>query len=248
MSKTVLITGGSRGIGRATALLCGARGWSVAVNYRRDAAAAAETVALVEQAGGRAVALAGDVAEDAAHPAMWAAAAEALGPVTALVANAGIAAEAGPLAGMAPARLRRMIEVNTVGTLLTMREAALRMGRSHGGQGGTAVIVSSAAARLGSAGVFVDYAASKGALDTLTLGLGQELIGDGIRVNGVRPGLIETDIHDDMAWDGRLDQLAPTTPIGRAGSAQEVAEAIVWLLDEASSYVVGSLLDVAGGR
>lgn len=248
MRKTVLITGAGRGIGRATAILCGRRGWSVGVNYRRDGAAAMATAKAVEAAGGRAALVPGDVTEDAAQADMWDATAAAFGPVDAVVVNAGIAAEACGLAEMAPDRIRRMVEVNLTGALLTLREAALRMGRSRGGPGGAAVIVSSAAARLGSAGVFVDYAASKGGLDTLTIGAGQELIRDGIRVNAVRPGLIETEIHDDMAWEGRLEQLAPSVPIGRSGSAEEVAEAIVWLMEDASSYVVGSILDVAGGR
>lgn len=248
MSKVVLITGASRGIGRATARALGALGWSVGVNYRRDADAARVTVEEVERAGGQAVAIAGDVADETAVVAMFDATENAFGRISALVNNAGIVAPSMPLADMDAARLKRLFDVNVLGAYLCAREAARRMSTDRGGAGGVIVNLSSAAARLGSPNEYVDYAGSKGAIDTLTLGLAKELGPRGVRVNAVRPGLIDTEIHASGGKPERAAQLGAQTPLGRPGSADEVAEAIVWLLTDASSYVSGTLLDVSGGR
>lgn len=247
-TKTVLITGGGRGIGRSTAILCGARGWNIGVNYATDAKAADETVAAVAEAGGSAIAVAGDVREEADVAAMFDATIAAFGALDGVVNNAGIVAPGSPLADMDAARIRRIVDVNVMGALFVAREAARRMEQSRGGQGGAIVNVSSMAARLGSPGEYVDYAASKGAIDTLTIGLSKELAGDGIRVNAVRPGLIETDIHASGGAPDRAQRLGAQTPLGRAGKPQEVAEAIVWLLSDASSYTTGALIDISGGR
>ncbi|MGH8779110.1 SDR family oxidoreductase [Paraburkholderia sp.] len=248
MSPVVLITGASRGIGRATARLLGARGWSVGVNYARDAAAAQAAVAEVQHAGGRAIAIPGDVSDEAAVVAMFDATEQAFGPLTAFVNNAGIVAPSMPLADMDAARLKRLFDVNVFGAYLCAREAARRMATDRGGAGGAIVNVSSAAARLGSPNEYVDYAGSKGAIDTMTIGLAKELGPRGIRVNAVRPGLIDTEIHASGGRPDRAAVLGAQTPLGRSGSADEVAEAIVWLLTDAASYVNGTLLDVTGGR
>ncbi len=248
MSKTILVTGGSRGIGRATAILCATRGWSVGVNYASNADAAAETVAAVEAAGARAIAIRGDVSVEADVVAMFDKTEVAFGPIHGVVNNAGIIATRLAFAEHDTARWRRMIDVNVMGAFIVAREVARRMAVSRGGGGGTLVNLSSVATRLGGPGEFVDYAATKGAIDALTTGLGRELAGDGVRVNGVRPGLIDTDIHIDGGWPERAKELGSTVPQGREGSAEEVAEAIVWLLSEASSYVVGATIDVTGGR
>ncbi|MFM0162969.1 SDR family oxidoreductase [Paraburkholderia sediminicola] len=248
MTKTVLITGGSRGIGRATARLLGARGWSVGVNYAQNLAAAQETVAEVERAGGHAVPIAGDVASEADVIAMFDTLQEKFGRLDALVNNAGIVAPSSQLADMDLARLKRMFDVNVLGAFLCAREAARRMSTTRGGAGGVIVNISSAAARLGSPNEYIDYASSKGAVDTMTIGLAKELGPQGVRVNAVRPGLIDTDIHASGGKPERAAQLGATTPLGRPGSADEVAESIVWLLSDAASYVTGALLDVTGGR
>ncbi|MFL9993965.1 SDR family oxidoreductase [Paraburkholderia sediminicola] len=248
MTKTVLITGGSRGIGRATARLLGARGWSVGVNYAQNLAAAQETVAEVERAGGHAVPIAGDVASEADVIAMFDTLQQKFGRLDALVNNAGIVAPSSQLADMDFARLKRMFDVNVLGAFLCAREAARRMSTTRGGAGGVIVNISSAAARLGSPNEYVDYASSKGAVDTMTIGLAKELGPQGVRVNAVRPGLIDTDIHASGGKPERAAQLGATTPLGRPGSADEVAESIVWLLSDAASYVTGALLDVTGGR
>ncbi len=244
----LLVTGGSRGIGAAVCRRAGAAGWSVTINYQANATAAAETAAAVTAAGGQAVALPGDVTAEAEVVGLFDAAAAALGPVTHVVANAGIVAPGAMLADMSVERMRRVIDTNVIGTLLTAREAARRLARSRGGPGGAIVIVSSMAARLGAPGEYVDYAASKGALDTLTVGLARELAAEGIRVNAVRPGLIDTDIHASGGAPDRAARLGATTPLGRPGTATETAEAIFWLLSEAASYTTGSILDVSGGR
>jgi NAD(P)-dependent dehydrogenase (short-subunit alcohol dehydrogenase family) len=248
MTKTVLITGGSRGIGRATARLLGARGWSVGVNYAQNLAAAQETVAEVERAGGHAVPIAGDVASEADVIAMFDTLQQKFGRLDALVNNAGIVAPSSQLADMDLARLKRMFDVNVLGAFLCAREAARRMSTTRGGTGGVIVNISSAAARLGSPNEYIDYASSKGAVDTMTIGLAKELGPQGVRVNAVRPGLIDTDIHASGGKPERAAQLGATTPLGRPGSADEVAESIVWLLSDAASYVTGALLDVTGGR
>lgn len=248
MPKTILVTGGSRGIGRATARLAGARGWAVGLNYAGNAAAAAEAVREVEAAGGRAVAIRGDVAVEADAIRLFDETEAVFGPLEGLVNNAGIVAPVSSLADMSAERLRRMFEVNVLGAYLCAREAARRMALGRGGRGGAIVNVSSVASRLGSPNEFVDYAGSKGAIDSLTIGLAKELGPEGVRVNAVRPGLIDTDIHVSAGRPDRAATLGAGAPLGRAGSAEEVAEAILWLLDDASSYVSGALLDVSGGR
>ncbi|WP_206953098.1 SDR family oxidoreductase [Trinickia acidisoli] len=246
--RVVLITGAGRGIGRTTACMLGAQGAAVGVNYVRDLAAAQQTADDVERAGGRAVLLPGDVAEETAVVAMFDELETAFGSVDALVNNAGIVAPSQPLAEMDVARLKRMFDVNVLGAYLCAREAARRMSTDRGGRGGVIVNVSSAASRLGSPNEYVDYAGSKGAVDTMTIGLAKELAPRGVRVNAVRPGLIETDIHASGGQPQRAATLGAQTPLGRPGSAEEVAQAIVWLLSDAASYVNGALLDVSGGR
>jgi NAD(P)-dependent dehydrogenase (short-subunit alcohol dehydrogenase family) len=223
-------------------------GWSVGVNYREDAKAADAVVETIAKSGGRAVALKGDVAVETDAVAMFDAAAKALGPLTAVIANAGIIAPTAKLADMSAERMRHIFEVNTLGAFLTAREAARRMSKSLGGTGGSIVLMSSAAARLGSPNLYIDYAASKGAIDTLTLGLAKELGPEGVRVNAIRPGLIDTEIHASGGEPDRAHVLGATAPLGRPGSAEEIAEAAIWLISDAASYVTGALLDVAGGR
>ena len=248
MSRTILITGGSRGIGRATAILAGKRGWSVGVNYLANAEAAAETVRSVVAAGGQAIAIQGDVSLEREVIAMFDAAEAAFGPITALVNNAGVVADKSPLAEMTLERMRRVFEINVLGAYLVAREGARRMPTDRGGPGGAIVNVSSMAATLGSPGQYVDYAGSKGAIDALTIGLGRELAAGGVRVNGVRPGIIETGIHASGGEPDRAALLGPSAPMGRAGTAAEVAEAIIWLLSDAASYTTGASIDVSGGR
>jgi NAD(P)-dependent dehydrogenase (short-subunit alcohol dehydrogenase family) len=248
MPKTILITGASRGIGKAAALMAGRRGWSVGVNYVRDEEGANAVVREIERSGGKGVALHGDVAFEADILAMFEGAARALGALDGVVVNAGVVAPAARLADMSVQRMRRIFDVNVLGAYVCAHEAARRLSRSSGGKGGSIVLVSSAAARLGGAGQYVDYAGSKGAIDTLTLGLSKELGPEGVRVNAVRPGIIDTDIHASGGEPERARQLGATTPLGRPGSADEVGEAILWLLGDASSYVTGAILDVTGGR
>lgn len=248
MSKTILVTGGSRGIGRAVAHLAGARHWRVGVNYTSHEAAARDTVAEVERLGGQAIAIRGDVAVEADVIALFATLEQAFGPLDGLVNNAGIVAPSSRLVDMSLERLRQVFDTNLLGSFLCAREAARRLSKSRGGRGGAIVNLSSAAARLGSPNEYVDYASSKGAIDTFTLGLARELGPDGVRVNAVRPGLIDTEIHASGGQPERAAQLGAGTPLGRPGSAAEVAEAVVWLLSDAASYVTGALLDVAGGR
>lgn len=248
MSETILITGGSRGIGRAVAIMAGGRGWSVGVNYAGNAAAADATVKAVEQAGGKAIALRGDVAREADVIAMFDQTEKALGPLTGVVNNAGIVAPAAPLAEMSADRLSRMFEVNVVGAYLVAREAARRLSTDRGGKGGSLVNLSSAAARLGSPNEYVDYAGSKGAIDTMTIGLSKELGPRGIRVNAIRPGLIDTEIHASGGAPDRAFRLAAQVPLGRPGTADEVARMILFLLGAEGAYVNGALIDVTGGR
>jgi NAD(P)-dependent dehydrogenase (short-subunit alcohol dehydrogenase family) len=246
--KAILITGAGRGIGRATALLAGAAGWSVGINFVSDAAAAHATAEQVRAAGGRAATLRGDVAKEADVIGMFDAAVTELGPLDGVVINAGIVAPSQPLADMSAERIQRIFDTNTVGAYLCAREAARRLSRSRGGRGGSIVIVSSVAARLGSPGEYVDYAGSKAALDTLTIGLSKELGPEGVRVNAVRPGLIDTDIHASGGQPDRAARLGRNAPLGRPGRADEIAAAIFWLLSDAASYASGALLDVSGGR
>ncbi len=247
-ARVVLITGASRGIGRATAVMLGEQGAAVGLNYVSDRAAAEQTAGEVERAGGRALLLHGDVADESAVLAMFDALERACGRIDALVNNAGIVAPSLPLAQMNAARLKRMFDVNVLGAYLCAREAARRMSTDRGGLGGAIVNVSSAASRLGSPNEYVDYAGSKAAVDTMTIGLAKELGPRGVRVNAVRPGLIETDIHASGGQPQRAAVLGAQTPLGRPGHADEVARAIVWLLSDAASYVTGALLDVSGGR
>lgn len=248
MTGTILITGGSRGIGRAIAILAGERGWSVGVNYAGNAAAARETVGLVEKAGGKAMALQGDVAIEAEVIALFDATEKAFGPVTGVVNNAGIVAPGMTLAEMSAERLTRMFNVNVLGAYLVARETARRLATDRGGKGGSLVNLSSAAARLGSPNEYVDYAGSKGAIDTMTIGLSKELGPRGIRVNAIRPGLIDTEIHASGGAPDRAFRLAAQVPMGRPGTAEEVARMALFLLGPESSYVNGAIIDVTGGR
>jgi NAD(P)-dependent dehydrogenase (short-subunit alcohol dehydrogenase family) len=246
--KTIFITGGTRGIGRATALLCARRGWNVALNYMRDAGAAKETAREAAAAGGNAVTLRGDVAAEDDVIAMFGEAEAKLGRLDGVVINAGIVAPSLPLVDMDSARLKRMFDVNIYGAYLCARESARRLSRDRGGKGGSIVLVSSVASRLGSPFEYVDYAGSKAAVDTLAIGLAKELAPQGVRVNAIRPGVIETDIHASGGQPDRAKRLGATMPMGRAGRPEEVAEAILWLLSDGASYTTGAVLDVAGGR
>lgn len=243
---TVLVTGGSRGIGAATCRLAARRGWAVAVNYARDGAAAEAVVAAIAEAGGRAMAVQADVAVDAEVRAMFAAIDRSgLPPLAGLVNNAGVVDLPGRVDAMSVERLQRMFAINVFGSFYCAREAILRMKAK---KGGAIVNLSSAAAKLGGGGQYVDYAAAKGAIDSFTLGLAREVAGDNIRVNAVRPGIIATDIHASGGAPDRAAEMAPLVPLKRAGTSEEVAEAIVWLLSGASSYTTGSIVEVTGGR
>jgi NAD(P)-dependent dehydrogenase (short-subunit alcohol dehydrogenase family) len=246
--KTILITGASRGIGRAAALLAGRRGWSVGVNYVKDEAGAQAVVKEIQRAGGRAVAVHGDVGFEADILEMFEATVRTLGPLDGVVVNAGVIAPTARLVDMSVERMKRVFDINVLGAYICAREAARRLSKSLGGHGGAIVLISSAASRLGSPGLYVDYAGSKGAIDTLTLGLSKELGAEGVRVNAVRPGLIETDIHASGGEPDRAQRLGATAPLGRPGLPEEIGEAIVWLLSDAASYTTGAILDVAGGR
>lgn len=243
----ILITGGSRGIGRATALLAAERGCSVAINYVRDSEAARRTASDIVARHGRAAVMQGDVADEGAVTRMFEAATSAFGRLDGVVLNAGIVAPPRPLAEMDVERLRRMFEVNVLGRYLCARQAACALSTARGGRGGSIVIVSSTAARLGAPSEYVDYAGAKAA-DTLALGLAKDLANEGVRVNAVRPGLIDTDIYASSGRPDRAQRLGASTPTGRPGRPEEVAEAIVWHLGPSSSYVTGAILDVAGGR
>ena len=244
----VLITGGSRGIGAATALAAARAGYAVALSFQTDGQAAQSVVRAIEVLGGRAMALQADVAQEDSVLAMFAAVDAAWGRLDALVNNAGVVDVASRVDAMSVARLRRMFDTNVLGSFLCAREAVLRMSTRHGGRGGSIVNVSSAASRLGSPGQYVDYAASKGAIDTFTVGLSKEVAAEGIRVNAVRPGIIDTEIHASGGEPDRAQLLGAQVPMQRPGSADEVAQAIVWLLGPHSSYTTGTLLDVSGGR
>ena len=248
MNPTLLITGGSRGIGAAAAVLAAQQGWDVAINYTQDGAAAERVAALVRAAGRRALVLQADVSDEAQVLAMYAAVDKEFGRLGGLVNNAGVVDMPARVDEMSLQRLMRMFAINLTGSFLCAREAVKRMSTKHGGKGGVIVNLSSAAARLGSPGQYVDYAAAKAGIDTFTLGLAREVATEGIRVNAVRPGIIDTEIHASGGLPDRVKQTTPMVPMQRAGSADEVAQAIVWLLSDASSYTTGAVIDVTGGR
>jgi NAD(P)-dependent dehydrogenase (short-subunit alcohol dehydrogenase family) len=244
----LVVTGASRGIGAATALLGARMGYGVCVNYVRNRAAAELVVAAIVAEGGRALAIQADVGQQDEVTRLFETVDERLGTVTALVNNAGVLETQCRVEDLDEVRLLRILRTNVLGTVLPSREAVRRMSTTHGGQGGAIVNLSSVAARLGAPGEYVDYAASKAAVDTFTKGLALEVAAEGIRVNAVRPGIILTDIHASGGEPGRPARLASSLPLGRAGRPDEVAEAIVWLLSDAASYVTGTILDVSGGR
>jgi len=248
MSPIALITGASRGIGAATALLAARHGWDVAVNYSTNEDAAGEVVQAVQALGQRAIAVQADVADETQVLAMFARVDAGLGRLRALVNNAGVVDRAQRLQDMDLARWRRMFDINVMGSFLCAREAVRRMSIAEGGRGGSIVNVSSSAARLGAAHQYVDYAAAKGAIDVMTLGLAHEVGPQGIRVNAVRPGLIETDIHASGGQPDRVARLAASLPLQRGGTAQEAAEAIYWLMSDHSSYCTAAIIDCSGGR
>lgn len=246
--RVLIVTGASRGIGAATARLAGARGYSVCVNYRHNRDAAEQVVRDIESAGGRAIAVAADVSVEAEIVRLFETAAESLGPPSALVNNAGILETQMRVEQMEAARLQRVFQANVVGAFICAREAVRCMSTKHGGAGGAIVNVSSAAARTGSPGEYVDYAASKAAIDALTIGLAQEVAQESIRVNAVRPGFIYTDIHASGGEPDRVDRVKAFVPMRRGGTADEVAAAILWLLSDEASFTTGAFIDVAGGR
>ena len=248
MDKVLLVTGGSRGIGAATCLLAARQGWAVAVNYTANSLAADEVVREIRAAGGRAMAVQADVAIEAQVLRMFEQVDAKFGRLTGLVNNAGVVDVTARVEDMSVARWKRMFDINVIGSLICAREAVRRMSTKHGGTGGSIVNLSSAAARLGAPGQYVDYAAAKGAIDTFTIGLAKEVAAEGIRVNAVRPGLIETEIHASGGLPNRVKDLQHQVPMQRGGTADEVAEAIVWLLGEGASYTTMSLIDVSGGR
>ena len=246
--KLVLITGGSRGIGAATAVAAARAGWNVVITWVSDESAANQVVATIAAGERQAMAIKADVADEQQILDAFAVLDRRFGRLDALVNNAGIVSSPQPFADYSAERMRRMLTVNVLGPMLAAREAVRRMSTTSGGSGGSIVNVSSTAARLGSPGEYVDYAASKGAIDTFTLGLSKEIAEQGIRVNAVRPGLIETDIHASSGRPDRISQFAHTVPMRRGGTAAEVADAIVWLMSPQASYVTGALLDIGGGR
>jgi len=244
----MMITGGSRGIGAATARLAARRGYAVCVNYLHNSAAAQTVVNEIRAAGAKAIAVGGDVASEQDVVHLFQECDRQLGPLTALVNNAGIVARQSRVEAMDAARLQRMLATNVIGAFLCAREAVRRMSTRHGGKGGAIVNLSSGASRLGSPGEYVDYAASKGAIDTMTIGLAKELAEDGIRVNCVRPGFVHTDIHATGGEPNRIERLRDSIPMKRGGDPEEVARAILWLLSDEASYSTGAILDVTGGR
>jgi NAD(P)-dependent dehydrogenase (short-subunit alcohol dehydrogenase family) len=243
-----IVTGSGRGIGAATARLAARRGHAICINYLRDHAAAAAVVAAIQHEGGTALAVQADVGSESDVARLFATAERELGRLSALVNNAAILELQMRLETMDAARLHRVFTTNVIGAMLCAKEAVLRMSTRHGGSGGGIVNVSSAAARLGSPGEYVDYAATKGAIDTFTVGLAKEVAQEGIRVNAVSPGLIHTEMHAKGGEPGRIDRVKPSIPMQRGGQPEEVAAAILWLLSEEASYITGTILDVSGGR
>ena len=248
MERVAIITGAARGIGAATALLAASRGYAVCVNYLRSEAAARGIVEKIQAGGGKAIAVAADVAKEADVVRLFETVDWELGTVTALVNNAGILERQMRVESMDGERIRRVLDTNVVGSFLCAREAVRRMSTRHGGPGGTIVNVSSVASRLGSPAEYVDYAASKGAVDSMTVGLSKEVAAEGIRVNAVRPGLVITDIHASGGEPGRVERMKGSVPLGRGGMPEEVAHAILWLLSDEASFVTGAFIDVSGGR
>ena len=248
MDKVLLVTGASRGIGAATARLAARQGWAVAVNYTAHSLAADEVVRHIRADGGTAITVQADVADEAQVLRMFEKVDAKLGRLSGLVNNAGVVDVTARVNEMSVARWRRMFDINVIGSMICAREAVRRMSTRHGGEGGSIVNLSSAAARLGAPGQYVDYAAAKGAIDAFTIGLAKEVGGEGIRVNAVRPGLIETEIHASGGLPNRVNDLKHQVPMQRGGTADEVAQAIVWLLSDAASYTTMSLMDVSGGR
>jgi NAD(P)-dependent dehydrogenase (short-subunit alcohol dehydrogenase family) len=247
-NQVVLVTGGSRGIGAATALLAAKKGYAVAVNYTANSQAADDVVRQIVAGGGKAIAVQADVAQEDQVLAMFEQVDARLGRLTGLVNNAGVVDVAARVDEMSLQRFKRMFDINVIGSLLCAREAVRRMSTKHGGRGGAIVNLSSAAARLGAPGQYVDYAAAKGAIDVFTIGLAKEVANEGIRVNAVRPGLIETEIHASGGLPNRVRDLSHQVPMQRGGTAEEVAQAIIWLLSPEASYTTMSLVDVSGGR
>ena len=247
-APVMLVTGGSRGIGAATARLAGECGYNVVVNYMSDAAAAELVVADIVADGGKAYAVRADISDENAILAMYEELDRRCGRLDVLVNNAGIVDEAARLEDMTAERLHRMFDVNVIGSMLCAREAVTRMSAHHGGRGGAIVNISSTAARIGSPAQYIDYAAAKGAIDTFTMALAKEVVADRIRVNAVRPGIIDTEIHASGGDPDRVRRLGSSLPMGRAGTAEEVARAILWLASDAASYTTGAVVDVSGGR
>lgn len=244
----LIVTGAGRGIGAAMALRAAKDGYAIAVNYARSEAAAENVVAAIIAAGGRAKAIQGDIASEADILRLFATAERELGPITALVNNAGITGGFAHVDDVSRETIERVLAVNVTGTILCAREAVKRMSTRHGGSGGAIVNVSSMAAKLGGTSEWVHYAASKGAIDTYTIGLAREVAADGIRVNAVRPGLIESDIHAEAGDPDRPARMAPSIPMRRSGTVDEVAEGVIWLLSPTASYVTGTILEIGGGR
>ncbi|ESZ06287.1 SDR family oxidoreductase [Mesorhizobium sp. L48C026A00] len=246
--KVLLVAGGGRGIGAATSRLAVTAGYRVAINYASNEAAATALVEAIEQAGGEALAIKGDVGSEADIQAMFERIDHVFGPLDALVNNAGVVDQRARVDEMSGARLERMMRINVIGPMLCAREAVKRMSTSHGGNGGAIVNVSPIAARIGGPGEYVDYAASKGAIDSFTIGLAREVAGEGIRVNAVSPGIVDTEIHASGGQPDRVERMRHGVPMQRAGTTEEVAAAILWLLSDGASYTTGANLEVGGGR
>lgn len=245
---TLIVTGGGRGIGAATARLAAMRGYAIAVNYAENAATASAVVREIQQENGRAVAIQADISQEKEVVQLFETAEKTMGRVSALVNNAGITGGFSRLEDLSAATLERVLAVNVTGAMLCAREAVRRMSKRRGGAGGTIVNISSRAAQLGSAGEWIHYAVTKGAIDTLTIGLAREVANEGIRVNAVAPGLVDTDIHAAAGEPGRPQRMAAGIPLGRAGTPEEIAEAVVWLLSPGAAYITGAILSVSGGR